>query len=344
MATLVLDTILAPIAGPDPCGSDLEYDVAFAELERLGQGKAEQQIGSTIVPAEEPDWKSVQKQALELLGRSKDLRVAAHLTKALLRTSGWSGFSQGLSALRDFVANQWPGIYPRLDPDDGNDPTMRVNILNSMADGETVSGVRATVLVASRTLGRFTLKDLEIASGDAVAAGAAGPTMASLDAAALDCDLGELQAAATAARAAGEALVALEASVAAQVGEASGVNYSKLSPLVRKASQFLGAKLARRSPAAAGAALVDGVDAGSEGGGPMANPGGGLAGEIGSREDVIRALEKISAYYDRYEPSSPVPLFMARCKKLVMMSFIDIVRELVPEAVSQVEVLKGRTE
>jgi hypothetical protein len=35
---------------------------------------------------------------------------------------------------------------------------------------------------------------------------------------------------------------------------------------------------------------------------------------------------------------------MARCKRLVMMSFIDIVRELVPDAVSQVEVLKGRTE
>ncbi|HEX3695230.1 MAG TPA: type VI secretion system protein TssA [Polyangia bacterium] len=344
MATLVLDTILAPIAGADPCGSDLEYDVAFGELERLGQGKPEQQIGSTIVPAEEPDWKSVQRQALELLGRSKDLRVAAHLTKALLRTSGWNGFSQGLSVLRDFVDHQWPGIYPRLDPDDDNDPTMRVNILNSMADGETISGVRATVLVASRTLGRFTLKDLEIASGDALAAGTQGPTMASLDAAALDCDLGELQALAVAARAAGDALVALEASVAAQVGESSGVNYSKLLPLVRKASQFLGAKLALRAPAAAGAAMVDGVDAGNEGGGPVANRGGGLPGEIGSREDVIRALDKISAYYDRYEPSSPVPLFMARCKKLVMMSFIDIVRELVPEAVSQVEVLKGRTE
>jgi hypothetical protein len=37
-------------------------------------------------------------------------------------------------------------------------------------------------------------------------------------------------------------------------------------------------------------------------------------------------------------------MFMQRCKKLVTMSFIDIVRDLVPEAVDKVETLKGRTE
>ena len=345
MATLVLDPIQAPIAGADPCGADLEYDATFAELERLAQGKPEQQIGSTIVPAEEPDWKTVQSLALELLSRSKDLRVAVHLTKALLRTSGWNGFSQGLVVLRDFVDSQWLGIYPRLDPDDDNDPTMRVNILNSIADTATVGGVRATVLVSSRTLGRFSLRDLEVASGDAGAiAGASAPTMSSLDAAAMDSDLAELQAAAAAIRTTVEALAALEASVAAHVGGASGVNYSKLAPLVRKASSFLTAKVAVRVPQATdGMSNGAGNTAGSEAGAGIATRGG-IPGEIGSREDVISALDKIAMYYTRHEPSSPIPLFMARCKRLVMMSFIDIVRELVPEAVSQVEVLKGRTE
>jgi type VI secretion system protein ImpA len=72
--------------------------------------------------------------------------------------------------------------------------------------------------------------------------------------------------------------------------------------------------------------------------------GRGLAGEISSRDDVIRALDKICAYYARYEPSSPLPMFMERCKKLVSKSFIDIVRDLVPDALSQVEVFKGRDE
>jgi type VI secretion system protein ImpA len=244
--------------------------------------------------------------------------------------------------LRDFVDNQWTGVYPRLDPDDDNDPTMRVNVLGSIADAATVTGVRATALVSSRTLGRFSLKDLEIASGDAQApAGTEPVSMASLDAAALDCDLPELQETAAAAKSAGEALAALELSVAAQVGAVSGVSFGKLIPLVRKASNFLAAKVALRAPA--GASVTDGATDVTGGGASMASRGGS-PGEISSREDVVRALDKISAYYERHEPSSPIPLFMARCKRLVMMSFIDIVRELVPDAISQVEVLKGRTE
>jgi type VI secretion system protein ImpA len=32
-----------------------------------------------------------------------------------------------------------------------------------------------------------------------------------------------------------------------------------------------------------------------------------VVGEIASREDVIRTLDKICEYYNRHEPSSPVP-------------------------------------
>jgi type VI secretion system protein ImpA len=353
MPTLALDTILAPISGDDPCGVDLEYDPAFIALQQAAKGKLEQQIGSTIVPAEEPDWKAVQRLALELLARSKDLRTAAYLTRALLRTGGWSGFSQGLSLLRMLVDSFWTGVYPRLDPDDGNDPEIRVNVLKNIADGETVTGVRGLTLVSSRTLGRFSLKDLEIASGDWPApATGSPPTMASLDGAALDCDLAILEETTAAVAACAQALTGLEASIGALAGASSGVNYgASLLPLVRKASIFLNAKLALRKPTSAGVDPSDAtMDGGGDGGGQAAGNGAGRAvrsgmpGEITSREDVVRALERISAYYDKHEPSSPIPLFMARCKRLVMMSFIDIVRELVPDAVSQVEVLKGRTE
>ncbi len=53
-----LETLLAPVSPDDQCGADLEYDASFSEIDRLSQGKPEQQIGTTIVPAEEPDWKN----------------------------------------------------------------------------------------------------------------------------------------------------------------------------------------------------------------------------------------------------------------------------------------------
>jgi type VI secretion system protein ImpA len=341
MSTIDLNSLLAPIGAGDPCGADVEYNPAFAELDRIAQTKPEQQIGSTIIPASEPDWKVVQKQAADLLGLGKDLRVAAHLTKALLHTGGWPGFAQGLTVLRSFVENYWEGVYPRLDPGDDNDPTMRVNALMSLCDPPVLAAVRAIPLVSSRAVGRFSMKELEMASGE-VPPPATGdpPSMASIEAAVQDVDLAVLEETAAAARACVAALAGVETSVAAQVDAASSPNYSKLTALIRKAANFLDAGLAQR-----GGGAPEAGDSPPAAGAPAsaARPSGGsLKGEIGSREDVIKALDKICAYYTKYEPSSPVPLFMERCKRLVMMSFIDIVRDLVPDAVSQVEVLRGR--
>src|ERR1022692_2854685 len=96
-----IEALLAPISPDDPCGASLEYgDAAFTAFERATQGKPEQQIGSTIIPAEEPDWKAIGRQAIALLGRTKDLRVAVHLTKALLHTDGLKGLADGMTVVR----------------------------------------------------------------------------------------------------------------------------------------------------------------------------------------------------------------------------------------------------
>ena len=60
---LDLESLLQPIDESAPSGPDLEYDADFQELERLSQGKAEQQFGDTIIPAEEPEWRDVAKRA-----------------------------------------------------------------------------------------------------------------------------------------------------------------------------------------------------------------------------------------------------------------------------------------
>ena len=340
-----LEALLAPLNSADPCGADLEYgDPAFAELERVVQGKPEQQIGNTVVPAEDPDWKSVENKAIALLGRTKDLRATVHLVNALLRTRGFAGFADGLGLLRKLIESYWDGLHPRLDPTDGNDPTMRVNILSSLAAPPVLAAVRAQPLVTSRTLGTFTLKEV-----DAAVAGAAGgssngeqqPAVAALDAATMDCDLTALADIVSALKACLAELAGIETAVAARVEATSAPSFSRLTAMVRKGEVFLAAKLAARTPATA--ATGSNGEGEAHAGGAMGTPVG-LAGQINSREDVLKALEKIAAYYKSHEPSSPIPLFMERCKKMVMMSFVDIVKELVPDALSQVEVLKGRSQ
>jgi type VI secretion system protein ImpA len=336
-----VESLLQPVAPATPCGADLEYDPAFLELERLVQGKPEQQMGSAVVPAQEPDWDAIAKRAAALLGKTKDLRVALHLTRALLNRDGFAGLRDGLAVLRGLVERHWDGLFPRLESAEANDPTFRINILMGLCDSAAIiERVRAIPLVTSRSFGRFNLRDLAIASGELPPApGTVAPASSAIDGAFAESAVADLQATAASVRETLEHLAALEATVAAHVDVAHAPSLAPLCGLLGQAHKILAARLELRgvksaslqgstaSPAAADAAPAA----------PAA-----LTGAVASRQDVVHLLDQICDYYQCHEPSSPMPLLLQRCKRLVSASFLDIVRDVAPDAVSQVEMLRGR--
>jgi type VI secretion system protein ImpA len=337
-------SLLEPVSSDAPCGADLEYDPAFLELDRISQGKPEQQMGDNIVPAQEPDWKEVGSRALALLAKTKDLRIAMRLCRARLHTEGLAGLADGLVVIRGVVETFWDGFYPKLDPEDDNDPTFRVNILMGLCDGDAfVDKIRLIPLVSARSFGRFSLRDIAIASGELPApAGVDPPKSSAIDGAFTECPVPELQATADAVRASLDSLAAIEAFVGDKVGASNGTNFAKLTEVLRAAEKILGTQLARRGVATEGAGELSGAGDGSGSGGGSRGPS--IAGEINSREDVIRVLDKICQYYQRFEPSSPIPMLLLRSKRLVSADFMDIVRDLAPDALAQVENLRGKTE
>jgi type VI secretion system protein ImpA len=334
-----IESLFEPVSADAPCGADLEYDPAFQELDRLSQRKPEQQMGDAIVPAQEPDWREVGNRALALLSKTKDLRIAIRLTRARIHTEGFAGLADGLAVMRGVVEKFWEGFYPRLDPEDDNDPTQRVNILMELCDGSTfIDRIRLAPLVASRSFGRFSLRDLAIASGELPPVeGVDPPKTSTIDGAFTECPLPDLQATAAAVHSSLESLAAVEAFVSEKVGAANGPNFSKLTQVLRAADKALAPQLARRGVAAEGAAGAEGTaEAGAPGGGPS------ISGEINSAEDVVRVLDKICAYYERREPSSPIPMLLQRSKRLVSANFMDIVRDLAPDGLAQIENLRGK--
>lgn len=339
-----IESLFQPVSADAPCGADLEYDPAFLELDRLSEGKPEQQMGDHVVPAQEPDWKEVGNRALGLLEKTKDIRIAVRLTRARLYTEGFAGFADGLAVVRGIVETFWDGFYPRLDPDDDNDPTFRVNVLMSLCDGATfIDRIRVLPVVASRTFGRFSLRDMAVAAGELPpAAGAEAPKTSTIEGAFTECPIPELQATADAVHAALASLSAIEAFVAEKVGASSGTNFSKLTDVLRTAEKTLATQLTRRGVGVEGVA----GEGGEAGDGATGTTGRGpsIAGEINSREDVIRVLDKVCGYYERYEPSSPIPLLVQRAKRLVSASFMDIMRDLAPDGMAQIENLKGKDE
>jgi type VI secretion system protein ImpA len=332
---------LAEVSPESPCGDDLEYDPVFAEMERAAQGKPEQQFGGTIVPAEEPNWKEVQTKALELTVRTKDLRVLMLLMRAALNIGRLPDFNSCVAAMRQLVEQRWEQTHPRLDPDDNLDPTQRVNLLASLCDsGTTLRYLKKVPLVVSKSLGRFNFRDLEIAKGDAPAPAADAPpppTLVTIEAAFMDCDLEELKADARGVKEAIEHIGALESALTEKVGAGQSTSLEAAIAILKPMHVVLVEQLLRRGvvekPAPGEtAAAVNGeaqMDA------PPAMD------EIRSRDDVIRVLDKLCDYYAQYEPSSPLPLLLKRAKRLTSLSFMEIIQDLAPDAVAQAKTIGG---
>ena len=341
MDSLDTQALLQAISSDHPCGEDLEYDPEFIELETIAKGKAEQQIGDSVIEAEDADWQQVRKQSLELLSRTKDIRVLIYLIRSTLHTDDLTGFRDTLVLLEGLLKQYWEPIYPRLDEED-NDPTMRINALSALCDDETVlHPLRMTPLVNSRMLGHFSLRDISIATGETAPPADYKPAeKATIDAAFMDADLDELQATADAVNESIDHIKDIEGFVTGQVGVASATSFSELTDVLEAARQVLGNQLLRRGVGAGDEENEGGeaLDSGANGAAASAPP---PSGKINSREDVIRALEKIEEYYAQNEPASPVPLLMSRARKLVHMGFMDIIQNIAPDGVSQVEMIRG---
>ena len=66
-----------------------------------------------------------------------------------------------------------------------------------------------------------------------------------------------------------------------------------------------------------------------------------VGGVVKSRQDAIRALDAVADFFRRTEPSSPIPLFLARAKRLVSKDFLEVLADIAPEAVAQARAAGG---
>ncbi|SEJ18889.1 type VI secretion system protein TssA [Paraburkholderia diazotrophica] len=343
MATLDAGVLLAEISPESPCGDDVEYDPLFRELEQAVHGKPDVQYGATVVAATPPDWKTAQSLSLELFGKSRDLRVAAHLARALLHRQGFEGLAEGLALIEALLEQHWNHVHPQLDPDDDNDPTARINALTVLVDQSgMLLDVRDTPLVASRTHGIVRLRDIEYANGDAPAPEGIEPlSLASIDAAIADVhdDAVRVVAALHGARSSN---TRIETLLTERVGTAQAIDLSPLSRLLQQAAGFLVERIGEAAPQAGDedeAAAGEGETNAPAGTGARASAP--PTGDVNSRQDVIRLLDKICAYYQKHEPSSPVPLLLNRARRLVDKNFMEILEDLAPEGLGQARQVGG---
>ncbi len=325
MPALDLESLLAPLPGDAPCGANLEYDPAFQALEEAAAGKPERQYDK-VYPAEPPDWPAVRELALGLAARTRDLRVAVWLARSGARVEGLVAALQGLQLLRGLIERHWEQVHPLLDANDGNDPTARLTALAPLTHDAGLADVRAAGLTPAR--GSITVRDLELAFGNAEARPGepvptregATPAVAAAQALIADLAAGMVQA--------GDLVLAIEKSLDARLGAAHAPD---LAPLRKLLDCVAHAGRAAQGGTATGPAEENAGTA------TAVKP----SGAIQSREDAIRTLQRVSDWIERNEPSHPAPLLIQRAQRLMQKNFMEIIRDLVPDGLGQIEKLAG---
>jgi type VI secretion system protein ImpA len=334
MSAIDIEKFLQPISDDEPCGPNLEYDSEFLALGRAALPQSDDSMveGKKKAAPEPPKWRGVASAAETLLGRTKDLRIAMHLTRARLNTHGLPGLADGVALIKGLLTEFWDSVYPQLDAEDDNDPTLRVNSLDALSDVNGIVGdLRVIALVQAKRAGQYSLRDIRVAAGEQPAPeGTEPPDRGIIDAAFLECELESLQQSADAAGGLLEDIRGVEAYITAKVGAADAPDFKLLQDEIQAINGIYAEQLSRRGvnvEAPGGVGPTDIVIAPSE-----------ASGDIRSRDDAVRMLDKISEYFRRNEPSSPVPILLQRAKGLIAKDFMEILRDLTPEGIKQAEV------
>lgn len=330
----VVARFLSPL--PDeaaPCGPDLEYDAAFLALTQAAAGKPETQWAA----AEPPDWREVRSQAEALFERTRDLRVAVLWARAAVHLDGFAALPQGLHLLHGLMAEFWDTLHPLPDPDD-HDPYARMNALAVLPQPDGLIGdLRQAVLFQQRGVGELRVRDIEVALGLLPArsdeTAITRPQLEQMLADALAAEPGlrhQVQAALDRTK----ALIAL---LNDHVGIENAVDLKPLYSQLNAVAGVLPAPPAEEAAAEADAGAAEG----GNGSGRAAPPRKGLSGSVDSREDAIRAIDMVCDYLERAEPTSPAPLLLRRARRLINRNFLQLMKELAPDALNEVARVMG---
>ncbi len=338
MTTLDIEALLAPISAENPAGTDVRTDSGAAALyfrmkdarsaAREAERRADTDPDNAVQP---PEWRQMVGLGTEILAtKSKDLEVAAWLMEAALRVDGFAGLRDALAVADGLVERYWDGLHPV----DEEDPAAKVAPLAGLngttSDGALIQPLRLAPLTApgegppaglwhhmvQRKRGSAAPEAVHLATAVRAtsaaefkeiyhAIGAAADIFAALTAR-LDGLCGDTSPpSSTIAATLAEAQEALR--------EISGISVDLLTgePVVPPAA-------APSAPAAQDPATVA----------PVAPAG---PAPLATREDALRELARIAAFFREHEPNSPTAYALQTLIHRARLPLRDLLIELIPD-------------
>lgn len=323
-----VDLWLLPLADGQGCGPDLEYDPESLELAQA-TGKPESQFG----PGEPPDWARVRELSESLFTRTRDLRVALWWGRAKLNLDGFAALPAVLALLHGLLERFWDDLHPLPDADDP-DALARLSVIGGLDKLDSLLGdIRSSALSSDRRLAGLRVREVEVALSKL----APRPDEAPRSQAEIVGILAEAADAATPLReqtsAALSSLKLIQALMSQRFRPDLVVDLARVRGMLTSIDAVL--------PAGVPGADAAEVDTGKgQGVATPPRPAGGVH-SVDTRQDAIRAIELVCAYLERSEPTNPAQLLLRRAARVIDKNFLELVRELAPDAVKEVARVMG---
>ena len=333
MASLLeLATLTEPLKGADPCGPDLEEE---GDLDFLnGLSRAEALLPASFFSRDDEgrpqpfdrssiDFGGERKSLLALLDKTRDVRILTLLARLAMLERDLAGFVTALSAIATLLEDFWDAVHPR---GEGGGFDLRNAILHALEDVPTVIlPLQHIVLAQSRRHGALTFRNVMIADGEVPARdGDTAP-----DRTAIERAIEEVEPAILAD------LIATFSTLVTTVGRigtvtvarggyAGAVNLERLGGLADRIRDFL----TRLQPVTGDAPAATDSAATPTAAAIATAPH--QAGHLATVPQASAALAAAGAYLRSHEPSSPAEVLVRQAQMLVGMSFLDVMRVLVP--------------
>jgi type VI secretion system protein ImpA len=349
------EQILKPVSDAQPGG----YDLAFSpELDAIAQARTfddpSLDQGEWVTDLKEADWGFVvQRCAVLLETRSKDLRLAVWLTEAGGKKHGLRGLAEGFRVLAGLCEQYWyNGLFPEADGDN----EQRIGNLSWIL-ARTPGLLRAIPLTEGRG-SAYSMVDFETARKQANNGGPppGGLKLADLEAARRNSSPQFRETLATDAAACLEALRAFEQAADARLGEDSP-GFSAARDALQALIHVLPPSAVTAQPANEGDTMNDaGHAVQAEGhasgqaqnghaasGAPMQLAPSGPPGAIHSRSQAVAQLRTVAQFFRRTEPHSPVSYFADKAADAAEQDLHSWLRSVIkdPASMDHIEELLG---
>ena len=347
---LDVDSLLDPVSDDQPVGEDIREDIspnsiyyqikdartaARATERRIIMEDDRDAMGNVV-----PEWEQVLELApLILKEKSKDLEIVAWYIEALIRVDGFAGLHQGFRLAKELVERYWDNLYPLPDEDGIETRVAPITGLNGEdGEGTLIGPIHQVLLTQGYTdqpyaawhyqqaleLEKITDPEKKQARIDSGAA-----SLSQMKRSALETSMSFYESLISDV----DQCVEVYEQMTNAFTDAAGVEGPPSSNIknalleVKTIVAFLTKDMfVEEQTSQEGVASANEAAEGSS-----AKTGVSFSGDITSREDAVKALHKVSEFFRRTEPHSPVAYSLEQAIRWTRMSLPDLLSQLIPD-------------